>query len=188
MKLVKILSHPYQKIFNEIFISLIIISGLHCKVIAQEKDVSKYGKISLYGDVGTVLAIGSASLNVENSIFRSNSLQLNSRVGFGGAVILFGPEGLGGFGGITALYGKRKHHLESSGGVFIGVTKKIGYFPSGELFALPFLDLGYRYQKPEGGFIVRVKVGILGAGIGLGYALKKTKKQPTKSIRNADFR
>ena len=38
-------------------------------------------------------------------------------------------------------------------------------------FILPLLDVGYRYQKPEGGLIFKVKAGILGIfSVGLGYA------------------
>jgi hypothetical protein len=37
-------------------------------------------------------------------------------------------------------------------------------------YYLPILDLGYRYQKQDGGFLFKAKVGILGIGFGLGYA------------------
>jgi hypothetical protein len=35
---------------------------------------------------------------------------------------------------------------------------------------LPLIDVGYRYQKPDRGFIFKAKIGILGVGFGVGYA------------------
>ena len=34
---------------------------------------------------------------------------------------------------------------------------------------LPLIDLGYRFQKPEGRLVFLGKVGILGVGIRIGY-------------------
>jgi hypothetical protein len=35
---------------------------------------------------------------------------------------------------------------------------------------LPFLDVGYRFQNLEGGYIFKVKVGFLGIGLAIGYS------------------
>ncbi|MDN3687647.1 hypothetical protein [Cyclobacterium jeungdonense] len=64
---------------------------------------------------------------------------------------------------ISAFYGKSNHHLELGMGVTSYLTRSIGF--NSETFqtidkvvfdaAIP-LRIGYRYQKPEGGFFFRV--------------------------------
>lgn len=41
----------------------------------------------------------------------------------------------------------------------------------------PFVDLGYRYESPEGGFLARIYVGTSGIGVGLGWALRPARSQ-----------
>ena len=38
------------------------------------------------------------------------------------------------------------------------------------VFIFPIFNIGYRYQKPSGGFIFRANVGALSTGLSLGYA------------------
>lgn len=64
---------------------------------------------------------------------------------------------------ISAFYGKSNHHLELGLGVTSYLTRSLGFDP--ETFqtidkvvfdaAIP-LRIGYRYQKPEGGFFFRL--------------------------------
>ncbi len=64
---------------------------------------------------------------------------------------------------ISALYGKSNHHLELGMGVTSYLTRRLGF--DSETFqttdkvvfdaGIP-LRIGYRYQKPEGGFFFRV--------------------------------
>ena len=63
------------------------------------------------------------------------------------------------------LTGKKNFHFELNAGVFSGKSSD-----DSNSITYPLLDLGWRYQKPDGGFIFKAKVGILGIGIGLGYA------------------
>ena len=37
------------------------------------------------------------------------------------------------------------------------------------LFFLPVFDIGYRFERPEGGLLFKAKAGVMGIGIGLGY-------------------
>ena len=67
------------------------------------------------------------------------------------------------------ITGKANHHFEFSAGAFFGYESATPNVHA-ELFVLPLLDLGYRYQKPGKGFMFRAKAGILSIGIGLGYA------------------
>lgn len=128
-------------------------------------DSSGINKSSLYLDVAGG-PIFSASVNFEKHIARSASGKFHwfGRVGAGGASMVMDRAGFGGLAAVTILTGNGDHHFEASGGVFLGYDEYDG------AFALPHLDLGYRFQKPEGGFLFRAKAGILGAGIGLGYA------------------
>ncbi|MEQ8238588.1 MAG: hypothetical protein RIA69_05205 [Cyclobacteriaceae bacterium] len=102
------------------------------------------------------------SINFETKLYRSesNSFQINGRFGLGYYYIdFFGvSQSAGGLAGLTFLLGRKNNHFETSLGGFIG----------SEIW--PIASLGYKYQKPEGGFIFRSNIGTLGIGIGLGYA------------------
>jgi len=142
---------------------------LCCNIMrAQSLENSGMSKLNLYLDVGAGY-ISSVSINLEARIYSHNSGKVNlyGRVGVGGAGVYWEKSGLGGLGALTMLTGKGKHHFEASGGVFLAYDQS-SY--DGGLFALAILDLGYRYQKPGGGFVFRGKVCIYGVGIGLGYA------------------
>ncbi|MFT7035929.1 MAG: hypothetical protein ACJA2S_004454 [Cyclobacteriaceae bacterium] len=106
------------------------------------------------------------SINFETKLYRSesNSFQINGRFGLGYYYLdFFGvSQSAGGLAGLTFLLGEKNNHFETSLGGFIGSANG--------LFAWPIASLGYKYQKPEGGFIFRSNVGTLGFGIGLGCA------------------
>lgn len=143
-------------------------------VYAQsEKDTDKdrgMSKFTLHVEVGTNIAVSSTSLNFEGLIGSSPSGKVHwyGRAGLGGSAIFYGPAGWGGLGGLTMLTGKGKHHFEAGVGVFVG--NDTGFGMGDGVFALPLVDLGYRYQKPGSSFIFRAKAGVLCVGIGLGYA------------------
>ncbi|MFT6855177.1 MAG: hypothetical protein ACJA0X_001151 [Cyclobacteriaceae bacterium] len=106
------------------------------------------------------------SINFETKLYRSesNSFQINGRFGLGYFLIdFFGKsQSAGGLAGLTFLLGRKNNHFETSLGGFIGSENGVS--------AWPIASLGYKYQKPEGGFIFRSNIGTLGVGIGLGYA------------------
>ena len=108
-------------------------------------------------------------LTYGRQIYSSKKLTWFSRLGAGATYkwksnedILFGPSGLA---AITVLTGKRHNHFERKAGIFIVV-----YSDENNSGVIPRLDVGYHYQKPNGGFVFKTKIGILGLGIGLGYA------------------
>jgi hypothetical protein len=133
--------------------------------MAQSLENSGISKLNLFLEIGAGY-IFSTSANLEAHIASSKLKKLNwyGRAGIGGASVVMNQSGFGGLGALTMFTGKGEHHFEVSGGIFLGSDSDDG------LFALPLLDLGYRFQKPGGGFIFRGKAGILGVGIGLGYA------------------
>jgi hypothetical protein len=134
---------------------------LKSESLAQTNDSSKLSNINLYVDAGFLLA-GQVSLNLEKRIHAGDKVTWYARAGLCAAGVIMVDGGLGGLIAITMLSGKGKNHFELNGGVF--------FIDSKELFPLPLIDLGYRHQKPGGGFIFKAKAGILGIGIGLGYA------------------
>lgn len=127
--------------------------------------------ISEYANNNQIYLEGSffiQSLNFETKIFnsKSNSFRLNGRLGLGYFRLELSGENYdtpGGMGGLACILGKKNHHFEATLGMFLGSDKdESGWWPIGLI--------GYRYQKPEGGFIFKADVGTLGISIGLGHA------------------
>lgn len=150
--------------FPKFLISSLLIVLFSFKGGAQNSEPESLSKMNFYLDVGGGYFTGLASLNFEAKFHSGKNLTWYGRIGFGGGGS--GDNGTGGLAAITMLTGKRSNHFEINGGVFIANYSDV---PS-EYFALPILDLGYRYQKPSGGIIFRAKAGILGIGLGIGYA------------------
>ena len=91
---------------------------------------------------------------------------------------------MGRVGAITMLTGKKNNHFELNAGGFLGIEKttrynssyyqqlynvpqrEVSYYP----FVFPIFNVGYRYQKPEGGFIFRANAGFISLGLSFGYA------------------
>jgi len=103
-------------------------------------------------------------MNYERKVHESDNISLYGRVGFGYAGMIMGDSGGGVLGAATLLTGKGNSHMEFNLGIFSGKNDN-------DPFILPLLDVGYRYQKPEGGLVFKVKAGVLGIfSVGLGYA------------------
>ena len=129
------------------------------------------GRFVVHADAGTILVLSSATLNLEVKLGQPifNKVNWYARAGFGGSAIFYGNAGFGGLAGVTMFTGQGNHHFEASAGAFVGNETGAGLGNQG-LFALPLLDVGYRFQKPQKSFVFRAKLGVLGLGIGLGYA------------------
>ena len=121
-------------------------------------------------------------LNYERQISFNEKVSWYGRVGGGyGASLIDGlfdsTDGWGGLGAITMLIGKKNKHLEVNAGAFIGVDKYYNRNSSlgavgerADPFIFPILNIGYRYQKLNSGFIFRANVGFLSIGVSFGYA------------------
>ena len=131
---------------------------------AQSSEKNILSKNSIYFDTGLIPGIH-AFVNYERSIYQGEKVSWFGRAGFGFGGLLMVGGGFGGLGGVTMLTGKKNSHFELNAGIFSGKD-----IDDSNSFAFPLLDVGYRYQKPNGGFIFKAKLGILGVGIGLGYA------------------
>ena len=148
-------------------LKLIVLTFLlSSNILAEPPTKSERSKINLYIDAGTFVIINSVFINLEVHIASSQSekMHLYVRGAYGSAHMLyFGTGKMGEEGAsimaLTLLTGEANHHFDTSAGIcqIDGMVN-------------PFIDLGYRFQKPEGGLVFRGKVGILGVGLGLGLA------------------
>lgn len=154
--MIKTTSIPYLRI-----ILLTIIFFTFSNLTTAQSQLSK---VNLYTQIGAVPGL-EATINVEMRLHSGNKVTWYGKAGGGFGGILLATGGPGGLAAITMLTGKNNNHFELNGGVFVWNDTN-----NKDMFYFPILDLGYRYQKPEGGFIFKAKVGILGVGFGLGYA------------------
>jgi len=159
-------SHPIYSLLitDRIFFIGMLLIFLTSITEAQSTESTTLSKINVYADFGGHFA-GQASINLEGQIYSGEKVTWYGRGGLGASGIIMAVGGPGILGAITMLTGKGNKHFEINGGAFIGKD-----IEQDEIFVLPLIDFGYRYQKPEGGFIFKAKAGFLGIGIGLGYA------------------
>ena len=105
-------------------------------------------------------------INYERQIQSGKKVSWYGRLGGGYGLFIddiFWPTaGWGGLGAITMLTGKKNNHFELNAGAFIG--------NEGYTFIFPIFNIGYRFQKPEGGFIFRANAGFPSLGLSIGYA------------------
>ena len=128
---------------------------------AQSTDPTSLSKNHIFMGVSVGL-VSQAAVNYERKIYSGEKISWYGRLGAGGSALFWTNEGLGGLAAITMLTGKGNGHFEFSAGGFIGG----GY----ETFINLVLNVGYRYQKPNRGFIFRTFAGPVAIGIGAGYA------------------
>lgn len=148
--------------FKELFtIVIIILSSIS---ICHSQENSSISNNCIYTEVGMRWAGTPLSLNYERHFDTKRSVKIFGKIGaaFGGTA--FGSSGFGGLTAIGIQIGEGKHHFIADIGVFLGSDQYHG------LFALPLLDVGYRYLKQKGGFTFHGKIGAIGLSIGFGYA------------------
>ena len=150
----------------QLTLKILLFTFLLSSNILAEPPAKSETIINLYIDAQTFVIINSVFVNLEVRIASSQSEKMHwyIRGALGSMNMLyFGSGEMGEEGAsilaLTLLTGEANHHFDTSAGIC-----QI----DGE--ALPFIDLGYRFQKPEGGLLFRGKVGILGIGVGLGLA------------------
>ena len=137
-------------------------------------------KNNFYGEAHLGV-ISQLVMNYERHIYSGQKVSWYGRVGFGYGLFLQNSSsidyGWGGLGAITMLTGKCNNHFEINAGAFIGNKSEesiILYedYNGRSAFIPPIFNVGYRFQKPEGGFIFRANAGIIALSLGLsfGYA------------------
>ena len=150
-----------KKLFTTFMLIPILLFGQND--ITKKLDLTK-NNIYAEGHLGLSTKF---ALNYERQIYRGEKISWYSRLGGGYGLHIddiFSPdEGWGGLGAITMLTGKNYVHFELNAGAFIGNE-------GGHIFLFPIFNVGYRLQKPEGGFIFRANAGIISLGLSIGYA------------------
>lgn len=160
---------PYKE---SIMLDSAQISDIYLLTNSEAMDSIEFSRVNLYGEAGVFIPdfinYLSYSINSELRLYSAKKITWYGRLGLGAA----GTIGFGGPGGLAAinmLTGKSHNHFEMNGGVFIASSDN---HDTGirQVTIFPLIDLGYRYQKPEGGLIFKAKAGFLGVGLGIGYA------------------
>lgn len=156
----RIAGHKIKVIQFFLISTLLLAFGL--KTSAQNESSAKLATQAIYVDVGAIPLVAIHGLvNYERQLIQRKKVKWIGRFGLGVAA---NPDG--GFGGLlggTMLTGQKNSHFEANLGLFVGSE-------TGETFTTPLVEIGYRYQKPQGGFLFKAKVGNLGLGFGFGYA------------------
>lgn len=150
------------KALKIVSIGLLLILAIQNKAKSQNTAEVKSTTQAIYVDAGLIPIVAiHALVNYEKQLIKRDKIQWLGRLGMSVAA---NPDG--GFGGLlggTMLTGKRNSHFETNVGLFVGSEV-------GDVFAAPLIEIGYRYQKPTGGFLFKAKLGNLGLGFGIGYA------------------
>lgn len=158
---------------QKFFLTSIMVLLLGCQnyTFAQEEAEVFTAKNSVY--VELLGNAGLYSVNYGRIFHQHNRLKISGSAGFS-----YFRQSRGGqsFGisdywtpmlpiEITAFWGKSRHHLEAGTGISFYSSQRLTYNPDYpptnfqediSLEAVLPLRLGYRYQKPEGGFFFRV--------------------------------
>ncbi len=148
------------------FIALAIFFSVSNLLLGQENSISKY---TSYVDAGSIGYYSSIFLNAERCLSENQdkNVAFFGRLGLGYLDARSGQFGWSGMGAFVSLIGTEPHYLEVTGGISIGANQ--GLLTESSVFTLPYFDLGYRFQR-KNGLLFRVKAGLLGAGVGVGYA------------------
>lgn len=134
--------------FNSCLTVLIMLSLI--KADAQNSKYINQKQNNINGYVG----IFDLNLNYERTIAQRSQSMSSLRLGFGYAMFFVAGEGYYINGAFVQLFGKNNSHLEVNGGVKFMLTNSIDD-PAFSDQLLPDIFFGYRYEKPEGGFIFR---------------------------------
>lgn len=138
---------------------------------AQNEEKPQLSKFNIHADVATFGILSSFSINAEGYLLgsRSRIVNLYGSVGYAYFVVdFFGVDRYNGFTtSLTLLVGKNKHYFETNLGTYIQYYKRheVGYAS-----IYPLFNVGYRHQKPESDLFFRIKIGTMGAGVGVGVA------------------
>jgi len=163
-------------------LGLIFLMATISGASAQKTDVS-HSRIVVTLEGGTALfSKGGISYNVEILLFeiKKDHFQLYVRGGYLDGYffksICDSGELNGYHAGLTIVQGAGNHNLEMNFGMHRATERKTesqGFFRcfgSEQKKILPLFSAGYRYQRPGGGWVFSAKIGLMGLGVGVGYA------------------
>jgi len=167
---------------KKLFKLIILLPLCNNTFFAQTKTGEPSAKNTIYVSAGSVLVYSSANLNYdykikqsENGFFKNYYATFEVGVFNSNSGFAPGPSSNGfttGIG-IIGLTGKGNGHFETSLGISLNIETEINDpngFEEKEVFILPELSLGYRYQKVNG-LMFRTGVGFpQSIYIGAGYS------------------
>lgn len=156
----------------------ILIATIASQAQSQEK-VVKYRKNAFYTEFSFFSPFDvwfAYSINYERMLLQRNNIKVSARAGAGSwaAWAAGGPQILI---GSSLIWGKKNHHIELQGGYYMLKDKEEAIGISGPVeiarhYHKPYVQVGYRFQKPGGRFLLKVHTGLYGAGnIGVGFIL-----------------
>jgi hypothetical protein len=144
-----------------VFMIFLLISGANAQ--GQERIGKKQNNINMY------VGVFDLNLNYERNIIQRPQSMSNLRLGLGYAMFFVAGEGYYINSSFVQLLGPKNSHLELNAGVKFMLTNSIED-PAFSDKLLPDIFFGYRFEKPEGGFIFRFGLNYPTAiNLGLGY-------------------
>ncbi len=168
--------------YEKSILTIVALFSFFINTSGQNINNSKSNRFVLSAEFGTWVLAGSATINFEGHLIDSeaNNFHLYGRLGIVSGYIhpIFCEKDVfkGKLVGLTLLKGSGNHHFEINTGIYFisesTVAESNGFFVCTRRKSnlIPLLGVGYRYQKPEGGAIFCAKLGVLGVGVGVGYA------------------
>jgi len=160
-------------------LSLTLFIFIVTTIFAQGIRDKRASNFTLSSEFSTWILAGSASINFEGLLVNSDDSDflLYARVGlvtgFIQPIFCKKDNFKGKLVGLTLLSGRDNHKFEFSTGVYSiseNQMEKSFLCTPRKRNLLPLVDIGYRYQNTEGGFIFKAKASVLGLGVGIGYA------------------
>lgn len=157
--------------FSFLTVALLILSC--CFAQSLQAQAATY---TSYVEIGSNIGNTSGTVSFEHRIISSpkDRLHLYARAGFGQFhAFHYEPSGPGAKLGLSILTGRKKHHFETELGLMSGRHVRLN---DDRPYLLPMFSLGYRYQPPHSGLMIKGFVGFLGVGLGIGYAWSRANK------------
>lgn len=119
-------------------------------------------------NINIYIGIFDLNLNYERNIIKRPKSLSNIRAGFGRGQFVVAGEGCYVNGAFVQLFGAGSSHLELNAGLKYMITNSESNPPLSDQL-LPDIFVGYRYQKPTGGIILRYGLNyptLINVGVG----------------------
>ena len=145
----------------------IILLILNISGKAQQTENSLEARNSINAYIG----LFELNINYERNIFQSPKSHSNLRLGFGYGMFFTAGEGTYINPAFIHLIGEKSSHLEIDLGVKYMLTNSIEDADFSDTF-ITDIFLGYRYQKPSGGFMFRFGLNyptLINLGVGYNF-------------------
>lgn len=122
-------------------------------------------------NINAYLGVFDANINYERNIIQRSKSYSSLRAGFGYAMLWTAGEGNYINAAFIHLMGERNSHLEIDLGLKYMVTNSIEN-PDFSETVIPDIFVGYRYEKPSGGFVLRFGLNyptVINLGLGFKF-------------------